>query len=154
MSKMLMRLFFLMMFLVLAPMWGIAQQSASSCPKPLEYENHNQIDPPPLSVRVVSGRVIAQDGMSVPNACLGLFTERDHHLIASIVADDDGNFRFRNVPSGRYRLVVRDEYGGFCTANTKINVVGWPRGGFRKRKQIIVHLRPSAIDTCSYADYK
>ena len=148
------RLFLLLMLVGLAPIWASAQQAASSCPNPLEYENHNQINPPSLSVRAVAGRVIAQDGVSVPNACLGLFTERDHRLVANIVADDDGNFRFRNVPSGQYRLVVRDEYGGFCTANSRINIIGWPRGGIRKRRRIIVHLRPSAIDVCSYADYK
>jgi hypothetical protein len=148
------RLFLLLIFIGLVPIWASAQQSAPSCPKPLEYENHNQIDPASLSVRLIAGHVIAQDGGVVPNACLGLFTERDHRLVANMVADDDGNFRLRGIPSGRYRLVVRDEYGGFCTANARINVVDWPRGGIRKRRQIIVHLRTSAIDVCSHADYK
>ncbi len=148
------RLILIIAFVGLAPIWASAQQSASSCPKPLEYENRNQIDPPTLSVRAVSGRVINQDGFAVPNACLGLFAERDHRLVASIPADKAGNFTFRNIPSGRYRLVVRDEYGGFCAANAKINVVSWPRGGIPKQRQIVVHLRPSAIDVCSHGDYK
>lgn len=148
------RLFLIIAFVGLAPVWMSAQQSPSSCANPLEYDNRNQIDPPPLSVRVVAGSVIDQDGYAIPIACLGLFTERDHRLVANIVANEEGNFRFRNIPSGWYRLVVRDEYGGFCAANAKVRAVSWPRGGIRKRRQIVVHLRPSAIDVCSYADYK
>jgi hypothetical protein len=148
------RLILLAALVGIFPVWANAQQSVSSCPKPLEYENHNQIDPSPLSVRIVSGRVIAQDGYAVPNACLGLFTEREHRLVASVVADEEGNFRFGNIPSGKYRLVVRDEYGGFCPANARVHVASWPRGGIRARRQIVGHLRPFAIDVCSHAGYK
>jgi len=131
-----------------------AQQTVAPCPSPIGYENHNQIDPPPLSLRVIPGRAIAQDGVSVPNVCLGLFTEREHRLVASVVADEEGYFRFNNICLGLYRLVAKDRYGGFCTANVGIRVVRYPRGGILRGKRLVLHMIPPAIDVCSYGAYK
>jgi hypothetical protein len=132
---------------------SVAQQPIPSCPNPIAYESHNQVTPPPLSLRKISGRAVASDGVSVPNVCLGLFTEKDHRLVASAVADDEGYFHIRKIPAGRYRLVVKDRYGGFCTASVPVRVSGWPRS-LLGHKRFVVHMRPSAIDTCSYGDYK
>jgi hypothetical protein len=107
-----------------------------------------------LSLRSVSGRAIAQDSVSVPYVCLGLFTEKDHRLIATGIADEEGYFQLRNIPAGVYRLVVKDSYGGFCTANVRIRIARWPRGGIFKRKRLIIHMRVAGVDTCSYGDYK
>jgi hypothetical protein len=85
---------------------------------------------------------------------LGLFTEQDHRLVASSVADEEGYFRFRNISSGVYRLVVRDNYRGFCTANVRIRIVDWPRGGILKRKRLVIHMQVAGVDTCSYGDFK
>src|SRR5262245_37176629 len=101
-----------------------AQQSTDSCKQAIVYENHNQSDPKPLIVRSPTGRVIAEAGDesqeigSVPGACLGLFTEEGHRLIATGAADQGGKFQFGKVPNGKYRLVVRA--GGFCTANVPL----------------------------------
>lgn len=133
-----------------------ARQQSPTCKSPIEYGNRNQVDPKRSSVRGVSGRVTAEVGRpakevgAVP-ACLGLFTEKDHRLIASVVADEEGRFKFGSVPSGRYRLVVRDPQNAFCVANMPLNVVRWPRG---KTKPLIIHMRPAGIDDCSYGDFK
>jgi len=87
-----------------------AQQQTTTCKSPIEYGNRNQVDPKRSSVRDVSGRVIAEVGRpakeigSVP-ACLGLFTEKDHRLITSVIADDEGRFTFNSIPPGKYRLL-------------------------------------------------
>jgi hypothetical protein len=82
---------------------------------------------------------------------LGLFTEKDHHLVVSVVADDQGRFKFSSVPSGRYRLVVRDPQNVFCVANMPLRIVRWP---LRKAKRLVIHMRPAGIDDCSYGDFK
>jgi hypothetical protein len=151
---MLRQVFFTLSLTILASSLVAAQQSGDSCPNPIEYESHNQITLSPLSLRAVSGRAITQDRVSVPGVCLGLFTEQDRQLVASSVTDDEGYFHFRNIPSGVYRLVVKDKYDGFCTANVRIRIVHWPRGGIFKRKRLVVYMRVSGVDTCSYGDYK
>ncbi len=133
-----------------------AQEQGESCPSPIEYGNHNQIEPNRSSVRKVSGRVIhelsnpAKEIELLP-ACLGLFTEKDHRLVASAVAGDDGNFKFGSVPVGNYRLVVRDAYNVFCVANMPLRLVRWPRG---RAKSLVIHMRPAGIDDCSYGAFK
>ena len=131
------------------------QAQTPSCKSPIEYGNRNQVDPKRSSVRRISGRVIAEAGRpakeagSVP-ACIGLFTEEGHRLIASVVADEEGRFRLTSIPTGQYRLVVRDPQDVFCVANMPLRVVRWPRG---KAKPLVIHMRPSGIDDCSYGDF-
>jgi hypothetical protein len=93
-----MRIFLTSPLIVLPQSLVAAQQSVASCPNPIEYENHNQITLSPLSLRAISGRAIAHDGVSVLGVCLGLFTEQDRRLVASSVADEEGHFRFANIP--------------------------------------------------------
>ena len=72
-----------------------AQEMGEPC-KPLQYENRNHVDYGPFSVRVVSGRVLAEVGDRihelgpVQGACLSLFTEREHRFLASVVPDEKG----------------------------------------------------------------
>lgn len=131
----------------------VAQQTDESpCPSSTVYENHNQIDYGPLKVRTVRGMGIVevgdktQPGRAVPGACLSLFTEKEHRLVASVVTDSKGRFQFDAVPPGRYRLVARAD--AFCIANVPLEVVR----SSRKKAEIFVHFRPAGIDTCSYGD--
>lgn len=132
-----------------------AQTSASTC-KSIIYENHNQSDPDPLSVSFPAGRVIAEAGVEaqeigpVPDACLGLFTEARHRLMAMTVADKEGEFKFGKVPIGKYRLVVRA--GNLCVANVPLQVTHGKRG--TTETKLVIHMRPAGIDRCSYGDYK
>jgi hypothetical protein len=129
-----------------------AQQGDTPCPTSTVYENHNQVDYGPLKVSAVRGMGNvevgdkAQPARAIPGACLSLFTEKDHKLVASVAADSEGRFQFDAVSSGRYRLVARAK--GFCTANIPLEVVK----SSRRKTKIVVHFRPAGIDTCSYGE--
>ena len=135
----------------------LAQEMGEPCKAPY-YENRNQVDYGPLSVRVVSGRVLAEVGNPVHElgpvrgACMSLFTEREHRFLASVVPDEKGHFTFNSIRPGRYRLVVRAH--PLCVANIPLRVVSWPSGGFFAGKRLVIHMRPAGIDRCSYGDYK
>ena len=120
---------------------------ASHCPSPMIYENHNQIDPKPLRLNMVEGRATDSGGSEVWSACLGLFSEEDHTLLATTQTRQDGSFSFKNIPPGRYRLVVTSL--GFCSANVPLRVVA---GRPRPTNTLVLHMVPTAIDTCSYGD--
>ena len=127
-----------------------------ACKSPIEYGNRNQVDPKRSTVRRLSGRPISEVGDPAKEigplpVCLGLFTEKDHRLVASAVADEEGRFKFGSIPSGRFRLVVRDPLNSFCLANMPLRVVKWPSG---KTKPLFIHMRPAGIDDCSYGDFK
>ena len=136
-----------------------AQQKAEPC-KDLKYENKNQVNPSPLSVIAVSGRVIVEAGElgaakeigPVTEACLGLFAEKDHQLVATAVVDDEGRLAFGAVPVGKYRLVVHA--GPLCVANVPLRVIRGKRGKESNGMQVVVHMRAAGYDTCSYGDYK
>ena len=150
------RLFVVVMLVLVFPLLACAQQT--TCKSPIEYGNRNQVNPKRSDVRRLSGRVIMEVG-NPPNAkeigpvpaCLGLFTEKDHRLVATAFADEEGRFKFGSIPSGRFRLVVRDPLNLFCLANMPLQVVKWPRG---KARPLVIHMRPAGIDDCSYGDFK
>lgn len=138
-----------------------AQQKPEPCETSPKYESRNQVDPRPLSISTVSGRVIVEagetrgaagEGGSVAGACLGLFTEEGHRLVAAAVADDAGRFTFGTVTPGYYRLVVRA--GPLCVANVPLRVVRNRHGAGGKTRQVVVHMRAAGYDICSYGDYK
>jgi hypothetical protein len=137
-----------------------AQQMPEPCRHPVEYANKNQVNPSPLSISLISGQVIAEVGLPdhtvreigpVTEACLGLFTEKGHKLVASTGVDADGRFTFSDIPPGKYRLVVRAD--PLCVANVPLVLVSGKRQD-KKPKQVVIHMRPAGYDTCSYGDYK
>src|SRR5271170_273819 len=91
---------------------------AGACSTPMSYENHNQIDPKPPRLNIVEGHAYGPEGAEVWNVCLGLFSEKDHTLVAAIPAGHDGFFSFPKISAGRYRLVARSL--GFCSANVPL----------------------------------
>jgi hypothetical protein len=144
----------LAIFVLVVPFAAQAQEM--TCKSRIEYGNRNQVDPKRSNVRRLSGRVISEVGdpareIGPVPACLGLFTEKDHRLVATAVADEKGRFKFKSVASGRYRLVVRDPQNAFCLANMPLRIVAWPRS---TTKSLVIHMRPSGIDDCSYGDFK
>jgi hypothetical protein len=123
-------------------------QSPANCST--SYENHNQIDYGPLKVQVVQGfsdmGTGSQTEAAVFGTCFALFTEKDHQLVATVSGDPQGRFEMKDVKPGRYRLVARVE--GFCAANIPLEVVR----NTRRKARILVHFRPTAVDTCSYGE--
>ena len=137
---------------------SLCRQSTVNCGSSVKYENRNQTDPHPIVLSRLSGRVIAEGGNPsrslgvIPKACISLFTEKEHAMIASVIGNEDGRFNFKNVRPGHYRIVVHDPQNVFCVANSRVTIIGSKQR--LVRKQIVIHLRPAGIDDCSYADYK
>jgi Carboxypeptidase regulatory-like domain len=118
----------------------------------ISYENHNQIDYGPLRLRAVQGVVLDSAAVPVPDVCLGLFHDKEHSVVASTTSDTNGRFSFGKVVRGRYRLVAK--FQGLGVANVPLELVAWPSGGFLHDPSLIVHMRPSGIDTTSYGERK
>ena len=124
-----------------------AQQAHSDCGA-MTYEHHNQIDYGPLHVTSVRGTVKVFDGYPARRACVGVFAESDQKLLATAVADDEGNFQIVSLPNGTYSLVVTAD--GLCAANVAIVLKNKSRG----KKKLAAVMKPSAVDVCSYVELK
>jgi len=123
-----------------------AQQKEDSLPCMVEYENHNQIDYGPLIVQEVKGTITDPQQVAVPKVCVGVFTEKEHKLVASTESNADGKFRLQNVPPGWYRLIIKAD--PLCAANVRVRVVKR-----QKNKQVLqVHMKPRGLDSCSYGE--
>ncbi len=118
----------------------------------MQYANHNQVDYGPLVVRSVNGFVADAQGVPIPAANVGVFTESDHKLLFQTTTDSDGFFKIEGLRRGEYRLV--SQYNGFCAANARIVVAGWPRGGFVKSRRFRIRMLGRGIDTCSEVTYR
>ena len=132
---------------MLAPALSATTTSDKPCSE-MTYENRNQVDYGPLRIHHRNGIVIDPDGVRIPSACMGIFSEADHRLVSSTHSNKKGDFEIRNLPDGNYRLVAK--YDGFCAANARINVTAVKR----KTGRLIVHVRPGGVDDCSYIEFK
>jgi hypothetical protein len=127
---------------------AIGQEPRTDC-KDLTYENHNPTDNAPFQVSRIRG--IAQDAQRLPiDACLGIFTEAEHTLIATAGTDDTGHFDLTGIPDGNYRLVVKSSYTGFCPANAKLQI----DRRVKTKKTLTVEMRAAGSDTCSWIEMK
>ena len=108
------------------------------------YVNENQTDPAPLKLSDVAGRVRGLGGDAMPRVSVSLFTEEGHALIATVVSDRDGKFRFAKVDHGLYRVLATVE--GLCTANIPIKL----ESSLLKHRKLEITMRPKGLDTCSY----
>ena len=125
---------------------SFAQQKVVPSPCMAEYENHNQIDYGPLVVQDVKGTITDPQEGAVPKVCVGIFTEKDHKLVATTESDAEGKFSLQNVPPGRYRLLVKAD--PLCAANTPLRVVE----SQRKKQVLRVHMKRRGLDSCSYGE--
>lgn len=131
------------MFLA-APCFAQEKRDTARCMA--EYENHNQTDYGPLVLQDVKGSIKDPQQRTMPKVCVGIFTEKDHKLIAATESDADGKFSLQKIPPGRYRLVVKAD--PLCAANVPVQVVK-----HQKKKQVLrVHMKARGLDSCSYAD--
>jgi hypothetical protein len=124
---------------------SFAQQKADS-PCMVEYENHNQVDYGPLIVQEVKGTIMDPQQGAVQKVCVGIFTEKDHKLVATTESNTDGKFSLQSVPPGRYRLVVKAD--PLCAANVPLQVVKHRK----KKHDLLVHMKPRGLDSCSYGE--
>ena len=77
------------------------QVSATSCGD-LTYGDKNQIDYGPFCVRGTVRGTSDSQGVAVPSACVGVFTELDHKLVAVTRTDDRGQSELQDIPVGDY----------------------------------------------------
>jgi hypothetical protein len=127
------------------PLW--AQQKTPPCPQ-MEYEHHNMIDYGPPRVSAVRGSAKDFQGFVVSHVCVGVFSKGDHKLVAAAQADSEDLFEIRNIPNGKYLLIVASE--GFCAANVPIILRHHSHG----RKKLVATMKPSEVDVCSYVEWK
>src|SRR6267143_3809167 len=80
-----------------------AQQNSPPCGE-MKYEDRNMIDYGPLRISAVRGSAKDFQGFATRNACVGVFSEADHKLVATTKATSEGLFEIPNIPNGHYRL--------------------------------------------------
>jgi carboxypeptidase family protein len=108
------------------------------------YVDENSVDPAPLKLTGVEGRVRGLGGDPMPRTSVSLFTEDRHVLIATVMSDKDGKFRFNKVDKGLYRVVAR--LPGLCAANIPIKV----ESSVLAKHRIEITMQPKDLDKCSY----
>jgi hypothetical protein len=108
------------------------------------YADENPVDPAPLKLNAVEGRVRGLGGDAMSMAKVSLFTEAGHALVATVVSDKDGKFKFSKVEKGLYRVVARVE--GLCTANIPILV----ESSILAHRRLEITMQPKDVDKCSY----
>ena len=122
----------------------LAMGTASTCVAQSTYENHNQIDYGPLALSQIAGIAKDQNGVVISQVTMGLFTEKEHALLAIAQTDPDGKFSFKQVAADHHRLVAKSE--AFCTANVPI-VIKRTKGS---RSLLDLHMIVGGIDKCSW----
>jgi hypothetical protein len=123
------------------------EETGAAC-KNLSYENRNQTDYGPLHVAAVRGFAKDAQGVVIPKACVGVFTEVGHKLVATTRTDDDGRFRLNDIPDGDYRLIAK--YEGFSPANAKLRI----EQRLQSKKSLTVQMRPTGLDTQSFIELR
>ena len=124
-----------------------AEETGAAC-KNLSYENRNQTDYGPLHVAAVRGVAKDAQGVVIPKACVGVFTEASRKLVATTQTDDDGQFELNDIPDGAYRLIAK--YQGFSTANAKLRI----DQRSQSKKSLTVQMRPTGLDMHSFIELK
>ena len=124
--------------------YAASRRAQSATTTPAVYVNENGTDPAPLNLRELQGKVEGLGGEAMPQAQVALFTESGHSLLATVVSDREGKFRFEKVEKGLYRVVARVE--GLCPANVPVKL----ESSLLAKRKIIITMRPKDPDTCSY----
>jgi Carboxypeptidase regulatory-like domain len=126
----------------------VASQETGAACKNLSYENRNQTDYGPLRVAAVRGVVKDAQGVPIPKACVGVFTEAGHKLVAATQSGGAGQFELNDIPDGAYRLVAK--YEGFSPANAKLRM----ERRSQNKRSLTVQMRPAGLDTSSFIELK
>ena len=124
-----------------------AEETGAAC-KNLSYEDRNQTDYGPLQVTTVRGVAKDAQGVVIPKACVGVFTETGHKLVATAQTGAGGQFELNHIPNGAYRLIAK--YEGFSTANAKLQI----EQRSQSKKSLTVQMRAAGLDTGSFIELK
>jgi hypothetical protein len=140
--------FFLLILVFSGSAASLVGQETNPVCKNMTYENRNQIDYGPLRVGVIKGIAVDSQRVTIPKICVGVFTEAEHKLVATIETNGNGEFELKSLPNGDYRLVAK--YPGFCPANARLRV----QMRSHSKRKLTVHMKPAGIDICSYVDQR
>lgn len=112
-----------------------------------EYTNTNNVDSPTLRVAKLNGAVEIADGrLPLEDVCIFLFDEESKKIVLFTRPNANGEFRFKNVRNGSYRLVVKHHFGFYCAANISVQV---DRTLSSHKGSLLVSMAPNGIDACS-----
>jgi hypothetical protein len=116
--------------------------------KEMAYGHENQIDPRPIELRQVKGKVLDPSGTAMPQVCVGIFTEPEHKLIRYAQTDETGLFAMNmtGLPDGEYRFVGQVPHS--CPANALIR----SKSRSHHKTTLVVHTNVRGIDSCSYVE--
>ncbi len=123
---------------------GVAGRAQTAGATPDAYVNENPTDPAPLKLREMEGVVKGLGGDSMSMVTVSLFTEQGHTLVATVVSDRDGKFRFGKLDKGPYRLVAK--VAGLCPANVPVLL----ESSLLARSKVVITMQPKDVDKCSY----
>lgn len=135
---------FLMTIGLMAMVGVVPARAAQTGGVAATYVDENGTDPAPLKLDNISGRVRGLGGDAMSGAKVSLFTEVGHALIATVISDKNGKFRFAKVDKGFYRVVARVE--GLCTANIPIRI----DSSILEHRKLEITMQPKDDDKCSY----
>jgi len=79
----------LLLPLIVLPLTSSNPPVAQTCAE-IAYENRNQVDYGPLQLGGVRGIVHDFQGVDIPKACVGIFTDVGHNLVEMSETDDRG----------------------------------------------------------------
>jgi len=102
------------------------------------------IDYGPLKVKSIVATASDFTGAPMFQVCVGLFTEKDHTLVATAISDEDGHVEIEHIKSGDYRLVAKSP--GFGALNAKLRI-----SRYASAKRLLLHMEAKGIDSTSYA---
>jgi hypothetical protein len=116
--------------------------------KEMAYGHENQIDPCPIELRQVKGKILDPNGTVMPRVCVGIFTQPEHKLVRYAETDETRLFALdmTGLPKGEYRFVGQAPY--FCPANVLIRY----KSRSHHKTAVVVHMNVRGIDTCSYVE--
>jgi hypothetical protein len=99
------------------------------------------IEPKPLQVRQLCGRVVDPAGGVIPGVELQLI-DSQKNVVASAEADDQGTFAFSQLQEGNYRLTTKTREAGFKDVYWPIRETRPTNSGQDCKRPLYVQLAP------------
>jgi Carboxypeptidase regulatory-like domain len=124
--------------------WGPVGRGQAAAATADTYVNENPSDPAPLKLRDLDGVVRGLGGDPMSRVSVSLFTEQGHLLVATVMSDREGKFKFGKVDKGQYRVVAK--VAGLCPANVPVLL----ESSLLARHKLIITMQPKDLDKCSY----
>ena len=128
------------------------------CTNPPEYTDTNKKEKKALRVSAIKGVTILYAAENIgpdpkgfyKGACIAVYTENEHKLVAATFSGENGIFGFESIPAGNYRLIITT--GFVNAANIPIQIVESKTRN--RQKKIMVYMIGNNFAEDSYAKLK